>query len=317
MLNNNCATLRFIFRYVLLGIIIFINLYPDKISVGLCLDKGPRDYMEDRYRIINRPETDEYFFGVFDGHGGYKVAGFLANILHPFYLDNLYNKCNIPEALKNSFEAIHEALDPQISTNQGSTAVVVVVKDQKIYTANVGDSRAVLCRNGQAVDLSYDHKPTRQNEIRRIQMIRGGKICVPVKVLDKSITKWVITIKKSKFLNIQYRSMLVNKFYEIGAPRVFNSECYSSVMTRVIGDKAMSDVLIPTPEITVEDILPEDEFIIMASDGIWDVLTSQFAVDIVKEALDKGKSPDDAAKRLMRIARVNGSEDNITVLIIK
>ena len=50
----------------------------------------------------------------------------------------------------------------------GSTSCVVFLTEKKIYCANAGDSRAVLCRNGQQIELSEDHKPQNEDETKRI-----------------------------------------------------------------------------------------------------------------------------------------------------
>ncbi|MDR3646693.1 MAG: PP2C family protein-serine/threonine phosphatase [Candidatus Babeliales bacterium] len=277
--------------------------------------------MEDRYRIINRPETDEYFFGVFDGHGGSKVSDYLANILHPFYLDYIYEKFTIPDALIKSFESVHKELDSNTSLYQGSTALVAVIKDEKIYVANVGDSRAVLYRNSQAIDLSYDHKSSRKDEVERVQKL-GAHVYIPVESLDGSRLQWSKIINNTQFIDVKKAELLklLNiPFRQIDthSALVFNSSGKCSCLTRVIGYKLMQDILIPTPEITIIDKIAEDEFIIMASDGIWDVMTSQYAINLVKELLEEGKSVDNVARRLARRARILGSADNITVLIIK
>lgn len=293
---------------------IFLNLAADKLYVGICQDRGPRDYMEDRYRIINRPQTNEFFFGVFDGHGGYKVADYLANILYPTYLDKLYD-FNIPDSLTKSFEYIDNSLDLKISNYQGSTSLVAVIKDEKLYVANVGDSRAVLCRDGFAIDLSIDQNISCVNEKQRIEKL-GGVIYYPVENIDKDLIKKAFKAMDYLWLNGKY---LENKstMHIIGHGRFLYNSFLGPGMTRSIGDKFFKRFLIPTPEITITDILPEDEFVIMASDGIWDVLSSQLAVNFVREALNDGKNADYAAKMLADIARMRGSQDNITVIIIK
>lgn len=67
---------------------------------------------------------------------------------------------DIDEALLNEEELKHEM--------GGSTAVVTLIKNNKLYCANAGDSRAIACVNGQAVALSHDHKPVLPKEMERI-----------------------------------------------------------------------------------------------------------------------------------------------------
>lgn len=301
-------------KLILILTFIIIDTKPEKISLGLKLDHYSNN-IDYRYRIINRPETDEFFFGIFDGYNGCKVSDYLANILHPFYLDNIFDNYNIADALKKSFESVHESLDLAISTKQASSSLVLVLKDKKIYVANTGDSRAVLSKNSQAIDLSFDHKPNRKDEIRRIQM-QGGKVCIPIRTLDGSITKWSIVIKEYQFVNIQHLNILKQKIEQIGPPIVINLQKNVSILTRVIGGKDMSDLLIPTPEVTITDISDEVEFLIMASAGIWDVISSQSAVNLVNIALNDGKNANEAATFLTNTARVLGSTENLMVLIL-
>lgn len=63
--------------------------------------------------------------------------------------------------------------DGCISLGTGCTACVVLITPTKIYTANAGDSRAVLCRKGHALPLSSDHKPENEIERKRIQAAGG------------------------------------------------------------------------------------------------------------------------------------------------
>jgi len=67
------------------------------------------------------------------------------------------------------------ALNPQAYPNErsGCTAICVVVTPTHVVTANAGDSRAVLCRAGASVPLSFDHKPWLPEELRRIEAATG------------------------------------------------------------------------------------------------------------------------------------------------
>lgn len=63
----------------------------------------------------------------------------------------------------------------QVGYDSGTTAIVALLKKDKLLVANVGDSRCVLCRNGVAIDMSVDHKPDDNIELKRIQNA-GGKV---------------------------------------------------------------------------------------------------------------------------------------------
>jgi protein phosphatase 2C family protein 2/3 len=153
-----------------------------------------RNYNEDRVAIIlniakpadfkgNWPRCS--FFGVYDGHGGYRCADYLRDFLHMFIIKD----SNFPEnpelALRNGFllaekEFINTiALDDKqnLIEKSGSCAVVAFFVEDTCYIANLGDSRAVLSyKNGKINQvLSNDHKPGNENENERI-IKNGGRI---------------------------------------------------------------------------------------------------------------------------------------------
>lgn len=85
------------------------------------------------------------------------------------------NEC-VSSALKRTFSNLDENFykkGDKMSSKCGSTAVVVFIMGNHIFCANIGDSRAALCRSGKVINLSYDHKPQRPDEVERIQNNQG------------------------------------------------------------------------------------------------------------------------------------------------
>ena len=123
------------------------------------------------------------FFGVCDGHGqsGHHVSKFLTNRLPEAVSRLSRNEGDWEQALGNAYENVNEALRGQRfdTVSSGSTCVSVLLSAETIYCANVGDSRAVLCRKSpysvQALPLSTDHKPDLPSERQRI-LQKGGRI---------------------------------------------------------------------------------------------------------------------------------------------
>jgi serine/threonine protein phosphatase PrpC len=141
---------------------------------------------------------DEYFIGnggrfaaVFDGHGGSGVSQFLKNSLYRYFNQALEQKHweddnspgDVPSisshvaALRIGFEKVERDVMSDNSLDyQGSTAVAVLLHEsddghRTLLSANVGDSRAVLSRNGKAVELTHDHKPNDEKEKARIMAL--------------------------------------------------------------------------------------------------------------------------------------------------
>lgn len=161
-----------------------------------------------------------------------------------------------------------------------------------LYVANLGDCRAILGRRGGAVvRLSSDHKPDRPDERMRIERAGG---CVGV---------------------------------FSGTPRVFSAAAAGLALqgelstflavSRAFGDRSLK---IPTalvscePEIRRYRIKPEDSFVLLACDGIWDVLSDEEAAAIVRERLSEPKA---AADAVVKAAYIKGSADNLTATVIK
>lgn len=166
----------------------------------------------------------------------------------------------------------------------GTTAVVALVGEQMIYVANCGDSRAVLCRDGIAVPLTDDHKAAREDETARVEAA-GGQIL---------------------FWNgVRVMGLLA--------------------VSRAIGDHSLRPYVIAEPEVTIVNRAHgADELLIMASDGLWDVMNNQDACTLAKKCLgrarQRGSSRSSAARVaatvLMRAAVDRGSRDNVTVVIV-
>lgn len=242
---------------------------------GMAAIQGLRPTMEDAMEC--HMNEDHAFFGVYDGHRGRYVADFAKYNLR--LLCNLHGASeddDIKFALGQGFLRTHCFLGDR-GTKTGSTATVAVIKNQKIFVANTGDSRTVLCNAGTAIALSNDHKPYRSDEWQRI--IDAGGYVVHVN----------------------------------GAYRVQGALSLS----RALGDKYLYPYVIPHPEITVTQMDSQDEFLILACDGVWDVLDDRDAVAFVRRKMvEYNDEPQKAARALIDYAYRLGSTDNISAVVV-
>jgi len=302
------------------------------LKVGTFCEQGGRKNNEDKLICIT--DLNEKFnlngfppqaiFGVYDGHTGMEAVDFVChNLLHYFCNHQLFKS----DPVKALIEA-HEMLDKNFLTKakksnwrSGTTALTVLLRGGKMYVANLGDSRAVLCRKGKAMALSSDHKPNRSDEAERIKKSNG----------------W---IESAEVLNVPklYRKHLQEEDLEeestanlIGWVTVHRvNGCLG--MTRSIGDilikdwrehqfpgvEFQGDLVIAVPEVLVEDVdRMNDRFLILATDGLWDIFSNQEAVDFVRTSLLRKKYLDKIAEELVEMAIELGSLDNITVVILQ
>lgn len=284
-----------IFAFFSFQLLSVVNLFSGDVIVsgdGICtLDnqKNQKTENQDRYDVQNNSEN-HYFLSVFDGHGGSYVSEYAKNNLVRNITSNQNFKANIYRAIQQGFKKTHDELDNRQSMHQGSTAVVAFVNDDTIYVANAGDSRAVVSEGGKAIALSNDHKPTPgTDEYRRI-IVSGGKV----------------------INQIMHNGSLVNCGDRVHVETANGS--YSLAMTRALGDKmCTASGVICSPEITDYKITAKTEFLIMASDGLWDVLENQDVVDMVSKNKQNLQS---AAEFIVKKARQLGSNDDITAVVV-
>ena len=142
--------------------------------IGSSHTRGRRKDMQDAILLqgsfAGNPKDD--LFCVFDGHGSQDSAIFVAKNLPKILQSKLESGLNEIVALCETFNEIDELLRP-VAIHHGTTAVVCLIRDNILYTANLGDSRAVLCRNKEAIRLTVDHKPDLPGETKRIERMGG------------------------------------------------------------------------------------------------------------------------------------------------
>ncbi|CAG9860828.1 unnamed protein product [Phyllotreta striolata] len=142
----------------------------------------------------------------------------------------------------------------QPGSNSGCTAVVALLKGNELYVANAGDSRCIVCRKGKAIDMSIDHKP--EDELERERIVKaGGKVTYEGRV--------------NGGLNLS---------------RAIGDHAYKQ-------NKDLSDreqMITALPDIKTLTINPaEDEFLVLACDGIWNFMSSQEVVDFVRPRIEE------------------------------
>ncbi|KAG7556413.1 PPM-type phosphatase domain [Arabidopsis suecica] len=248
-----------------------------KFSYGYASSAGKRSSMEDFFetRIDGIDGEIVGLFGVFDGHGGARAAEYVKRhlfsnlITHPKFISD--TKSAIADAYTHTDSELLKSENSH-TRDAGSTASTAILVGDRLLVANVGDSRAVICRGGNAFAVSRDHKPDQSDERERIENAGG-------------FVMWAGTWRVGGVLAV----------------------------SRAFGDRLLKQYVVADPEIQEEKIDDSLEFLILASDGLWDVFSNEEAVAVVKEVED----PEESTKKLVGEAIRRGSADNITCVVVR
>lgn len=284
-----------------------------------------RSYNEDRVSIIQRIYLNSNqgiptsFFGLFDGHCGVSCANYLRDKLHHFVTKHPKFATDKPGALKEGIlqcegEFLSQAAASAPQNPAGSCAIVCMISNNSLLLANVGDSRAILslCRGKQTVAITEDHKPGMLAEKNRI-FAAGGYIAKSKKQVSR-----VVETADGRV------SDLVEDV-TFGPYRVFPG---GFSVSRSIGDlpakkHAGPKSMIADPDIFSQEITPDHDFLVMASDGVFDVLGNEEIVseiwNLMKlhlQRLGLKETCKLACERITQLAMQQDSSDNITVVVI-
>lgn len=264
--------------------------------------------MEDAH-IITSLDDDKAILGVYDGHQGCQVSTFCSMRIPSTVTSSTSYPSSYEDALTDAYVTIDalmrtpegskmlaeicktENYDNQIIVNGycditkdiGSTALTCIMDDNILTIANVGDSRAVLVRGDEIIQLTTDHKPNVKSEVERIQRC-GGVI----------------------------RNNRVNG--NLSLTRALGDSQFKK------GNDVEKYIISPVPEITNVDLDGTEEIIVIGCDGIWDVMSNEEVIKEVKDGLENGTKLNVICEELlMKCLSDNPYEhpgsDNMTLII--
>jgi serine/threonine protein phosphatase PrpC len=259
--------------------------------------------MEDGFVFVDcfGAKKNSAYFAIYDGHGGRQCVDYVTQTLHDNLLGELQKApANVPDAFIRAFNTTDRNMQASGINVSGCTACCCLLQEEKasraIYTAHLGDARAVICRGGLAVRLTSmsDHKATDPTEAKRV-IEAGGTI-----------------------FNERVNGMLA--------------------ISRAFGDHQLktpalpNDVVSNVPDITSTELTDQDMFVIVACDGLWDVVEDQESVNLVLEGIrelmallpntgqdsltHRRSMAEVLARMLVEEALARGTSDNVTCLMI-
>ncbi|XP_058234724.1 protein phosphatase, Mg2+/Mn2+ dependent, 1Ab isoform X2 [Hemibagrus wyckioides] len=276
------------------------------VRYGLSSMQGWRVEMEDAHTaVIGLPHglNSWAFFAVYDGHAGSQVARYCCEHLLEHITSNPDFRGGGPgggsevshpepsvESVKNGIRTGFLQIDEHMramserkhgADRSGSTAVGIMISPSHFYFINCGDSRALLSRGGRVHFFTQDHKPNNPLEKERIQNAGGAVMIQRVN-----------------------GSLAVSR-----ALGDFDYKC-------VHGKGPTEQLVSPEPEVYEIERSDEDEFVVLACDGIWDVMTNEELCDYVRSRLEVTEDLETVCNEIVDTCLYKGSRDNMSVVLV-
>ena len=280
--------------------------------------QGRRPYNEDRSHILHPllgsalSDRSTSFFAVYDGHGGEDTAEWCSRHMHDcIAAQSEYNSDDKQAAIEKGFLSCDQKLLALSSTSaptqqSGTTCGCVLIDSQYIYAGNCGDTRSILSRSHQPpIPLSVDHKPCDPTEQSRIEAAGG-----------------TVSIQNIPIVRNGKKTVMVQSYVELGESGLAVSRALGDFgFKRCVGKSEDEQSVICRPYVgrwEREDSV--DEFILLASDGLWNFVDTERIVEFVRERLrsddDGERDIEDIVNKLTQFALDKKSNDNVTVLLV-
>lgn len=295
-------------------------------------EDGAEEESPSRSAAPSRSGHSVAFFSVFDGHGGREAAHFARDHLWAYIRKQKGFMSREPEevcaAIRKGFVACHHAMWKKLPewpktmtglpSTSGTTASVVIVRGNKLYVAHVGDSGVVFGMQNspkdtvKALEVTQDHKPELPKERERIEGLGGS-------VINKSGVNRVVWKRPRLTHNGPVRrSTIIDQIPFLAVARalgdLWSYDFYSGEF-----------VVSPEPDTSVHTIDPQKhKFIIIGSDGLWNMVTAQDAVSLCQElekSCSSGECGQSCAKMLVNRALTQWRQrmlraDNTSAIVI-
>ncbi|XP_054710238.1 uncharacterized protein LOC129219948 [Uloborus diversus] len=267
----------------------FSSVGPSLYTASAFATRNKRRKMEDKHviypdlnSVLNIKDAPLHsYYAVFDGHSGIEAANFASAQLHvniakhPCFL--LDTTTAIREAYKITDESFLKRCAKE-NIKSGCTVLCALVQENKIYISWLGDSQAVLIKQGKPTIITSSHKPDREDERRRIEKLGG---------------------------HITFSGVLrVNGVLAV---------------TRALGDPDHKPYISNEPEISILTLDGSEDFLVLACDGLWDGMSPEdVTTSLYHYIMDASPAEpsDTVAAKLVHRAKLQGSEDNITAVVV-
>ncbi|XP_041349751.1 protein phosphatase 1E-like isoform X2 [Gigantopelta aegis] len=248
--------------------------------------KNTRRKMEDIHIVIPdlnslynlKEEPAQSFYAVFDGHGGVNAAVYSSCHLHTNMIRDPNFTDDASRATRRAYAVTDERFTDRArkgNLRSGTTCIAVLIRGSTLHVSWLGDSQAILVKNGNVISIMEPHKPEREDERTRIEALGGYVI-----------------------------------FF--GAWRVNGNIAVS----RAIGDISQKPFVCSDADVVSFDLDGDEDYMVLACDGVWDVLQAIDIPDIVYTHVKEHGSKTGVARAIVNQSKDSGSNDNISVIVV-
>ena len=275
----------------------------------ICVSKLFFNNNKDKYDINNKNCC--HFFAIYDGHGGKGCATFLKENLHKFITEFSFLgvKIGIDMAeekflTKKAVNELGKIIDPS-----GSCGIMLMIQGKKCIIANIGDSRLIIFKNKEVSFTTTDHKPDSIIEKARIEL-SGGKL-----------------YKIQTLIPIYQNGSKVNAPWRVNPGQLSVSRTFGDIQAKDEKFGGNKTAIIALPDITEIELNNNYNFIVMACDGIFDVLKNEELLECIKIVIKEKNITNfkdvnmhqlcgDFANVIIKSALAKDSFDNVSCIVI-
>ena len=275
----------------------------------ICVSKLFFNNNKDKYDINNKNCC--HFFAIYDGHGGKGCATFLKENLHKFITEFSFLgvKIGIDMAeekflTKKAVNELGKIIDPS-----GSCGIMLMIQGKKCIIANIGDSRLIIFKNKEVSFTTTDHKPDSIIEKARIEL-SGGKL-----------------YKIQTLIPIYQNGSRVNAPWRVNPGQLSVSRTFGDIQAKDEKFGGNKTAIIALPDITEIELDDNYNFIVMACDGIFDVLKNEELLECIKIVIKEKNITNfkdvnmhqlcgDFADMIIKSALAKDSFDNVSCIVI-
>ena len=274
-------------------------------NIITALQLGANNPCEDKYFIntFNISNTTGFIMGIFDGHGGWVLSQYTNLLFYPYFIEEYNSKDNLEKieekrivyALNKTFAKIEEEFKlisflkniegNKKYKNYGTCALISLIINNKLYTANLGDSKAILLSENNNTNENYEYKKIskvfncRKKEEQKRLKEKWPDMNDIYKCKRKKICYVKGRLQPTSSLGDYY---LKSPFYNLEIKNLYNDE-YLNIEI----EKYQGTFIISEPDIKIFNLTNNDNYLVMGSDGLWDYLNSKNIANITKQTLNE------------------------------